>query len=106
MDSQSVLKLLQDLNQDHIITRYNSSSPQEQKDFITQFNKLDKVCRGGIKDYLKRAKLLLEDSKNKVNHFNDTTIEIPHDIPHIEIGTNEFFELDQLGFNTNSALTK
>ena len=99
MDSQSVLKLLQDLNQDHIISRYNSSSLQEQKDFITQFNKLDKVCRGGIKDYLRRAKLLLEDSKNKVNHFNDTTIEIPHDIPHIEIGTNEFFELDQLGFN-------
>ena len=99
MDSKTVLKLLQDLNQEHIIARYNSSSPQEQKDFITQFNKLDKVCRGGIRDYLQRAKVLLEDSKNKVNNFNDTTIEIPHDIPHIEIGTEEFFELDQLGFN-------
>ena len=52
MDSKTVLKLLQDLNQEHIIARYNSSSPQEQKDFITQFNKLDKVCRGGIRDYL------------------------------------------------------
>ena len=98
MDSKTVLKLLQELNQEHIISRYKSSSPQEQKDFIAQFNKLDKVCRGGIKDYLTRAKALLEDSKNKVNNFNDTTIEIPHDIPHIEIGTDEFFELDQLGF--------
>ena len=98
MDSNAVLKLLKDLNQDHIISRFNVSSQKEQEDFIVQFNKLDKVCRGGIKDYLERAKKLLEDSKNKVNHFSDTTIEIPHDIPHIEIGTDEFFELDQLGF--------
>ena len=99
MDAKTVLKLLKELNQDHILAKYNTSTPQEQKDFIAQFNKLDKVCRGGIKDYLQRAKRLLEDSKNKINHFNDTTIEIPNDIPHIEIGTDEFFELDQLGFN-------
>ena len=99
MDANTVIKLLKELNQDHILAKYNTSTPQEQKDFIAQFNKLDKVCRGGIKDYLQRAKRLLEDSKNKINHFNDTTIEIPNDIPHIEIGTDEFFELDQLGFN-------
>ena len=74
MDSKTVLKLLQDLNQEHIIARYNSSSPQEQKDFITQFNKLDKVCRGGFKGYLNRAKILLEESKNRVNHFSDTYV--------------------------------
>ena len=99
MEEKQVLSLLKELNQDHIISKYNSSSEQEKKDFITQFNTLDKVCRGGLKDYLKRAKVLLEESKNKVNHFSDTTIEIPDDIPHIEIGTPEFFELDQLGFN-------
>ena len=98
MDAKSVLKLLKELNQDHIISRYKSSSKEEQKEFIIQFNKLDKVCRGGIKDYLQRAKVLLEDSKNKVNNFSETTIEIPYDIPHIEIGTDEFFELDKLGF--------
>ena len=99
MEEKTVLDLLHELNQDHIIAKYNSVTPEEKKNFIIQFNELDKVCRGGIKDYLQRAKILLEASKNKVNNFSDTTIEIPDDIPHIEIGTDEFFELDQLGFN-------
>ena len=99
MEEKQVLALLKELNQDHIIEKYNSSSKKDQQEFLIQFNKLDKVCRGGIKDYLKRAKVLLEESKNKINHFSDTTIEIPDDIPHIEIGTPEFFELDQLGFS-------
>ena len=99
MEEKTVLDLLHELNQDHIIAKYNSATPEEKKNFIIQFNELDKVCRGGIKDYLQRAKILLEASKNKVNNFSDTTIEIPDDIPHIEIGTDEFFELDQLGFN-------
>ena len=99
MEEKTVLDLLHELNQDHIIAKYNSVTPEEKKNFIIQFNELDKVCRGGIKDYLQRAKILLEASKNKVNNFSDTTIEIPDDIPHIEIGTDEFFKLDQLGFN-------
>ena len=99
MEEKAVLELLHELNQDHIIGKYNISTTKEKKNFIIQFNELDKVCRGGIKDYLQRAKLLLEASKNKVNNFSDTTIEIPDDIPHIEIGSDEFFELDQLGFN-------
>ena len=99
MEEKAVLELLHELNQDHIIAKYNISTTKEKKNFIIQFNELDKVCRGGIKDYLQRAKLLLEASKNKVNNFSDTTIEIPDDIPHIEIGSDEFFELDQLGFN-------
>ena len=99
MEEKTVLDLLHELNQDHIIAKYNSATPEEKNNFIIQFNELDKVCRGGIKDYLQRAKILLEASKNKVNNFSDTTIEIPDDIPHIEIGTDEFFELDQLGFN-------
>ena len=99
MEEKTVLDLLHELNQDHIIAKYNSVTPEEKQNFIIQFNELDKVCRGGIKDYLQRAKILLEASKNKVNNFSDTTIEIPDDIPHIEIGTDEFFELDQLGFN-------
>ena len=99
MEEKKILDLLKELNQEHIITKYNSSSKKEQEDFIIQFNHLDKVCRGGLKDYLKRAKILLQESKNKVNHFSDTIIDIPDDIPHIEIGTPLFFELDQLGFD-------
>ena len=99
MEEKKILDLLKELNQEHIITKYNSSSKKEKEDFIIQFNHLDKVCRGGLKDYLKRAKILLQESKNKVNHFSDTIIDIPDDIPHIEIGTPLFFELDQLGFD-------
>ena len=99
MEEKQILKLLKELNQEHIIEKYNKSSKIEQKDFLIQFNKLDKICRGGIKNYLIRAKILLEESKNKTNYFNDTIIEIPDNIPHIELGTQEFFELDQLGFN-------
>ena len=94
-----MLKLLKELNQEHVIEKFHKSSKTEQQNFLIQFNKLDKICRGGIKGYLIRAKKLLEESKNKTNHLNDTIIEIPDNIPHIEIGTPEFFELDQLGFN-------
>ena len=48
---------------------------------------------------MKRAKALLEDSKNRVNAFHEYTIKIPDDIPHIDIGSEEFYELDQLGFD-------
>ena len=99
MDENQIFELLKGLNQVHIITKYNSSTKKEQQAFINQFNQLDKVCRGGIKDYLKRAKILLEESKNKINNFKETKIEIPDNIPHIEIGTPLFFELEQLGFN-------
>jgi UDP-sugar pyrophosphorylase len=99
MDSVSILNLLEELGQEEIISKFRTVSPQEQNEFIAQINKLDKVCRGGIKDYLKRAKYLLEKSKNKMNNFQDYLIEVPDDIPHIDIGSEEFYELDQLGFD-------
>jgi UDP-sugar pyrophosphorylase len=98
MDANAVLKFLEELNQNMIIEKYKTVSPQEQKEFVIQINKLDKACRGGIKDYIERAKILLENSKNRVNYFQDYAIEIPDDIPHIEIGSEEFYELDKLGF--------
>lgn len=99
MNSEEVLKFLRELGQDEIISKFNRVSPKERNDFISQVNRLDKVCRGGIKDYLKRAKILLEKSKKNVNYFHDCKIEIPDDIPHIDIGSDEFYELDQLGFD-------
>ena len=99
MDSETVLNLLKELKQEEIISKFKKVSPQEQKDFIVQINHLDKACRGGIKGYLQRAKILLENSKNKVNAFHDYTIEVPDDIPHIDIGSEEFYELDKLGFD-------
>ena len=99
MDSHAVLNLLKELNQEEIISKFKKVSQKEQNEFISQINKLDKVCRGGIKDYLKRAKILLEKSKNKSNTFQNFQIQVPDDIPHIDIGSEEFYELDQLGFD-------
>lgn len=97
MDAAAVLKLLEELKQDEVIKRYKSSSEKEQKDFVTQFNFLEKTCPGGIKDYVTRAKKLLEDSKNNVNPFNDYTPEVPLGF-NIKVGDAQFFELDKLGF--------
>ena len=99
MDSETVIELLKELGQEQIISRFQRSSSKEKNDFISQVNRLDKACRGGIKDYLKRAKILLEKSKQNVNYFHDYKVEIPDDIPHIDIGSEEFYELDQLGFD-------
>ena len=99
MDSEYVLNLLEELGQDEIVSKFRTVSLQEKKEFISQFNRLDKACRGGIKDYIRRARKLLEDSKNKVNYFNDYKIELADDIPHIDIGSEEFYELDKLGFD-------
>ena len=99
MDSETVLQLLKDLEQDAIIAQFNSVSAKEQKEFISQVNRLDKACRGGIRDYLKRAKILLEKSQRNVNNFHNCKIEIPDDIPHVDIGSEEFYELDKLGFD-------
>ena len=98
MDAASVLKLLEELHQDEVLTKYKSASEQEQKDFITQFNFLDKTCPGGIKDYCTRAKVLLENSKNNVNPFSDYTPEVPLGF-NIKVGDDQFFELDKLGFD-------
>ena len=99
MDSETVIELLKEFGQEEIISRFQRSSSKEKNDFISQVNRLDKACRGGIKDYLKRAKILLEKSKQNVNYFHDYKVEIPDDIPHIDIGSEEFYELDQLGFD-------
>ncbi len=98
MDAKTVLDTLKELNQPEIIERYNKASEQEQKDFITQYNVLEKTCPGGIKDYLKRAKVLLEDSKNNVNPFKDYTPEVPLGF-NIKVGSEQFYELDKLGFD-------
>jgi UDP-sugar pyrophosphorylase len=97
MDAKTVLDTLKELNQPEIIERYNKASEQEQKDFIIQYNQLEKTCPGGIKDYLKRAKILLEDSKNNVNPFQDYTPEVPLGF-NIKVGNDQFYELDKLGF--------
>ena len=99
MDLKRVVELLEEVGQEEIVTKLKNVSTEEQNEFVNQINHLDKACRGGIKDYINRAKILLEKSKNKQNSFHQYKIEVPYDIPRIDIGSEEFYELEQLGFN-------
>ena len=98
MDLIRVIELLEEVGQEEIISKLKKVSIEEQNEFVKQINELDKACRGGIKDYIKRAKILLEKSKNKQNSFHQYKIEVPYDIPRIDIGSKEFYELEELGF--------
>ena len=97
MDLKRVIELLEEVNQEEIVAKLKNASEQEQREFVRQVNELDKACRGGIKSYITRAKVLLEKSKNKQNSFHEYKIEVPNDIPHVEIGSKEFYELEEIG---------
>ena len=99
MDLEKVIKLLKEVGQEEIIAKLKSVSAKEQNDFVNQISELDKSCRGGIKSYINRAKVLLENSRNKMNSFHEYKIDVPDDIPHIKVGSDEFYELEKLGFN-------
>ena len=94
MDAQTMLSLLKELDQQEILTRYESSTTEEKEKFLEHFNYIDKTCPGGVKDYIKRAKVLLENSKNNVNPFGDYTPSIPTGF-NINVGDAQFLELDK-----------
>ena len=98
MDAQTMLSLLKELDQQEILTRYESSTTEEKEKFLEHFNYIDKTCPGGVKDYIKRAKVLLENSKNNVNPFGDYTPSIPTGF-NINVGDAQFLELDKLGMD-------
>ena len=99
MELENIIKLLEEVGQEDIVSKLKKATKEEQNDFVNQINELDKVCQGGIKDYIKRAKVLLANSAKKMNSFRDYKIEVPYDIPHIKVGNDEFYELEKLGFN-------
>ena len=91
-----MLSLLKELDQQEILTRYEKCSDEEKKEFLAHFNYIEQTCPGGVKDYIKRAKVLLENSKNNVNPFGDYTPSIPTGF-NINVGDSQFLELDKLG---------
>ena len=96
MDEQTMLSLLKELDQQEILSRYEKASQEEKDQFIKHFNYIDETCPGGVKDYIKRAKVLLENSKNNVNPFGDYTPSIPTGF-NINVGDSQFLELDKIG---------
>ena len=99
MNLKNVIDLLKEVGQFKIVQKLKEVSKEEQEAFVKQINELDKTCRGGIKDYIKRAKVLLSKSEQKTNSFHEYKIEVPNDIIRITIGNEEFYEFEKLGFN-------
>ena len=98
MDAQTMLSLLKELDQKEILERYEKCTDQEKAEFLTHFNYIEKTCPGGVKDYIQRAKVLLENSKNNVNPFKDFTPSIPTGF-NINVGDEQFLELDKSGMD-------
>ena len=98
MNFKNVIDLLEEVDQNEIINKLKLSSREEQESFIFQINELDKSCRGGLKEYLKRARILLANSEQKNNSFHESKIQVTYDIPHIKVGSEEFYKLEKLGF--------
>lgn len=57
---------------------------------------LDKVTPGGLKDYVMRARRFLENSKNKVNPFDQYKPEIPNGFE-LKPGEPLYDEMEELG---------
>lgn len=98
MDSDTLLSLLKELNQDHIISKYSESSAEEQGAFLSQINHIETTYPGGLREYISRAKVLLENSKNNVNPYNDYTPSVPEGF-NVKVGNEDFFSLEKVGFD-------
>jgi UDP-sugar pyrophosphorylase len=89
---------LKELNQKHILEEYFKHSESEKMDFIDQINKLEKTYPGGIREYIKRAKVLLTNSKNNVNPYAKFVPSVPEGI-NIDLKSDSFHEFEKIGLN-------
>ena len=96
LNSEQVEKLLKELNQDHILKKFETASKDEKEEFEKQINHLEKVYPGGIREYIKRAKVLLDNSKNNINPYNDYTPSVPEGF-NVKVGDENFFSLEKEG---------
>ena len=69
MELEDIINLFEEVGQNEIVSKLKEVSKEEQKEFVNQVNELDKTCKGGIKDYIKRAKDLLANSAKKKTLF-------------------------------------
>ena len=100
MESQysKTIEYLTELNQHHIVEEFKKRTDSEKAQFSQQILHLEKIYPGGIKEYIKRAKVLLNASKNHVNPYASFTPSIPEGIQ-VNIGDDEYFKLESLGFS-------
>ena len=74
---EKVLDMMKELNQTEIVKRMESANNTDKSNFLKQIEHLEKVWPGGIRGYIARAKVLLEDSKNGKNPLEEYTPSVP-----------------------------
>lgn len=99
LNEKKVLSLLEELDQGQVIQEYKSEkrTEEERKDFIKQINNLEKIYPGGLKEYVKRARILLNNSKNNINPYAKYKPSVPEGTK-VNVGDENYFKLEELGF--------
>ena len=91
------IQLLKETNQIKLLEKINSVKDENLLGKLNnQINQLEKTYPGGIKEYVNRAKVLLENSKNNVNPYSDYKPSIPQGV-NMEIGSSDFHKFEQIG---------
>jgi UDP-sugar pyrophosphorylase len=93
---EQVIKILDSLQQTHIVEEFKKRSKNEQEEFTRQINHLQKIYPGGLEEYIKRAKVFLNNSKNNVNPYSDFIPSVPEG-EKINIWDKEFTEFEKIG---------
>ena len=94
--------LLEDLcseeyGQSHLLDAYSRDNNDEKlRGMCQQLLKLDVGYPGGLRSYIKKAKQLLEDSKNGVNPLDGWSPSVPQG-ESFELGTEKYYETEKKG---------
>jgi UDP-sugar pyrophosphorylase len=98
LDEVSVLKLLEELDQKNILEEYKNEkyTREDRNIFLAQINNLERIYPGGLREYIKRAKVLLNNSKNNINPFARYKPSVPNGTK-INIGDDNFYNLELVG---------
>lgn len=98
LNELQVFELLKELDQNQILEEYKNTkyNDEDRKKFIEQINHLEKIYPGGIREYVKRAKVLLDNSKNNINPYSRFKPSVPHGV-NVKIGNENFYNLEKSG---------
>ena len=105
-DKHALLRDLvsEDLGQSHLLEAFDAIIDDDQQfstklnEMMTQLVQLDKAYPGGLKEYIHKAKKLLEDSKKGLNPLDGWAPSVPAG-EKFELGTEEYDATEALGMH-------
>uniref|UniRef100_A0A0G4FXV9 UTP-monosaccharide-1-phosphate uridylyltransferase n=1 Tax=Chromera velia CCMP2878 TaxID=1169474 RepID=A0A0G4FXV9_9ALVE len=83
-------------NQGHLVENWEGERMVDIKRFIAQLKQLDRHYSGGLSEYVRKARGLLEDLRKGVNPFTGMVPEVP-DGERLFVGSDAFCAFENLG---------